>query len=370
MKKFRIGIWALTLILCFSLVSPSLAYTIKRGDTPYKVFGTNWAEAMQHYFGHSNPYRLPVNAIVDPNGWNQTLGGFSNPTSGSSGSPVAVSETKLADTSTFVATTTVMVNGGFESTPFDTDWVVATNETDATTTVTSTANTGSQAFELDIINTNPDVGLLTQGMTGTAGRDLTVSFSARLGENTSASATLSFILVDTDTLSFGDPLSGFTQCFDKTSPPGTLVSATSTASANFSNCIFTIDNLSTSTYSDITLSDYYTGMQMPASGQLSYILFFGGNTGDTFLLDDFVADEKAGTIVTPADPITPNLFLNHSDYSLIDSGDSGCLFRVDGGTTSTCMLGFDGESSLIFNRNQTCLKFDPFTFATSTATCL
>jgi hypothetical protein len=74
MKRIFVGLISLVVLLGVTLTAN--AYVIQEGDAPLKVFGANWKPAMQHYFGHTDPHRLPVNAIVDPNGWKPL--GYSN----------------------------------------------------------------------------------------------------------------------------------------------------------------------------------------------------------------------------------------------------------------------------------------------------
>lgn len=105
---------------------------------------------------------------------------------------------------------------------------------------------------------------------------------------------------------------------------------------------------------------------VPASGIINVILTLKTATsGDEGYFDDFTLK-----LFESATPITPNLFTNQSDYSLIDIDDHFCFMRVNGGATSTCMFGLDGLSDLIINKNQTCTKLNIVTMATSTATCL
>jgi len=371
-----------TLLVALVLIpSTTFAYQTQRGDTPLKVFGTNWAEAMRHYFGHSDSRRLPVNAIVDPNGW-KPLGArtYVLPDSITGDTITATTGTitnivnpsiKEDDTTVVTPTSTLLTNGSFESTPFDTGWTTVVNPISATTSVTTTAYEGTQAFSFDLIADDVNAGAFYQSVVGNAGKDLQVSFAHRGNTTASTSAGFKMVLTNSTSTTIGSPTEGFTECFDMSTSTGTWISATSSVSANYSKCEVKSTDMgfSTSTYSNSVLSDYYVNMEIPSSSAAMIIVFPGGATGDSVLFDSFVFSEKSYSTVVPATPITPNLFTNTSDYSLIDVDDKFCLFRVNGGTTSTCMLGFDGLSDLYINKSQVCTKLNIYSMTTSTATC-
>jgi len=377
-----------TLLVALVLIpSTTFAYQIQRGDTPLKVFGTNWAEAMQHYFGHSDSHRLPVNAIVDLNGWNDQLLGSFDSSRGTIGiienthfntftvttgtiTNIVNPSAKEDDTTVVTPTSTLLTNGGFESTPFDTGWTTVVNPISATTSVTTTAYEGTQAFSFDLIADDVNAGAFYQSVVGNAGKDLQVSFAYRGNTTASTSAGFKMVLTNSTSTTIGSLTEGFTECFDMSTSTGTWISATSSVSANYSKCeVKSIDmGFSTSTYSNSVLSDYYVNMEIPSSGAVMIIVFPGGATGDSVLFDSFVFSEKPYSTVVPATPITPNLFNNTSDISLLDSDDEICLLKTTGGTP-TCALGFNGIIDLYFNKSGTCFTMNPYTLATTTATC-
>ena len=356
------------------ILIPSVAfasqYTIKSGDTPYKVFGANWKEAMQSYFGHSNPYRLPVNAIVDPVGWKPQQLGFRSPQETQT-SPTRSTETKLADETVVTPDgDNTLTNGGFELGNLS-SWTT-TSVSGLNFAATTTATSGVYSAEMTLTTTTDitgsPAGLIEQaGGPYTAGTDLNIKFDLLAGADNSASTTVAILFTNGSYAnSLFDELYNFT-----TGVWDTTVTVDSDHSANFG--IGT--GITTSTWTNYdwnTLVGLASVLPVaaPASGTINIVQRIDGNENDIVMLDNVQIYSNTTSTVVAATPITPDLFTNSSDYSLIDATDNFCLFRTNGGATSTCMIGFDGLSDLIINKSQVCTKWNMVTNATSSVTCL
>jgi len=69
----------ISLAVSLLVVSPVNAYTVKKGDTPFKIWGNNWQENLVK-FGISDPKKLPVGLQVEVEG--EKMLGISIPTTG------------------------------------------------------------------------------------------------------------------------------------------------------------------------------------------------------------------------------------------------------------------------------------------------
>ena len=336
------------------------AYTIKKGDTLYNLYGSNWENiAIENNI--SDPTKLKVGQEINE----KKLGAFFNPSS--QGFPLTSNISPAVTPSVATSTgTNTMGNGDLESLTngFPTTWASTTLQGNPTFTVTSTAQSGNNAIVIG--NTQSDTGafsaISSQGLT--PGATYLVSAYGRTA--TSADGIPAIAVFNGQNSTSSQP----TQLWSVVSSTWVTFSSWGQVFGNASNYL-TFQSNSSTAWQQINAQ-----VTVPANGSLSVTAINApnqNNTSSIVLVDNFsIAPFTPGSPTTTAN-VDLFKFTNSSDSSLLTSSSTVIKYSTTGGTPSNWFTILPNHKAVIYSPNNLVCGYLAVTnggaFNTTTSTC-
>lgn len=327
--------YLLALAVALLIALPASAYVVKRGDTPYGLWGNNWKTELKEQVGISDPTKLPVG--IEVNTQDEKFGFIPNPSVSGGSTPVSIKD--KVTVFDVPETDNLLDNGSFDEDPFDTSWTTFTL-TDATLTATTTATSSPQAAICTMTGDDSDGCILTQTVTHQAsGLDFNMIIDAKGGvDSHTGTTTLRFMILDNTPVyqSEGDYWDGFSECQYVDGGNWTKTAVTSTKDDAIDSCEMNLvvgatDGvpLTTTTYSNYNL--YGLTGSFPTtfdSEKTALWLEMFGDTGDEVLIDNVEITTQAYTAYSD---ISTSLFDYKASSSTLREYSKFCLLNATDG---------------------------------------